>query len=87
MPASPTSSRAAGRAAAWVLFSTGAATGPASLAIINRLATASGAQVELRRAESGGIDAVATFRAGPGPVSAGPVGGRTAVRSAPGAAG
>jgi len=55
------------------------------LAIINRLATASGAQVELRRAESGGIDAVATFRAAPGPVSAGPAVGRTAVRSAPGA--
>jgi hypothetical protein len=36
------------------------------LAIINRLATASGAQVELRRAEAGGIDAVATFRAAPG---------------------
>jgi len=33
------------------------------LAIINRLATASGARVELRRAEGGGIDAVASFRA------------------------
>jgi signal transduction histidine kinase len=57
------------------------------LAIINRLATASGAQVELLRADSGGIDAVATFRAGPGPVGAGPAGARTAVRSAPGPAG
>lgn len=40
------------------------------LAITHRLATASGAQVELRRAPTGGIDAVATFRA-PRPATAG----------------
>jgi signal transduction histidine kinase len=35
------------------------------LAISHRLATASGARVELRRAPGGGVDAVATFRAAP----------------------
>jgi signal transduction histidine kinase len=62
------------------------------LAIINRLATASGAQVELRGAEGGGIDAVATFRAapgpaGPGPAGPGPAGARATAGSAPGPAG
>ncbi len=36
------------------------------LAITHRLATASGARVELRRAPTGGIDAVASFHAAPG---------------------
>jgi signal transduction histidine kinase len=57
------------------------------LAIINRLATASGAQVELRRAGSGGIDAVATFRAAPAPAGAGSAAGRAPARSASGPAG
>jgi signal transduction histidine kinase len=35
------------------------------LAVIHRLASASGARVELRQAPAGGIDAVATFRAAP----------------------
>jgi signal transduction histidine kinase len=39
------------------------------LAITQRLATASGAQVALRRARSGGIDAVASFRAAPRPAT------------------
>ena len=52
------------------------------LAITYRLAAACGARVELRRAPSGGIDAVATFRAAPQAPAASPA-GRTAARSAP----
>jgi hypothetical protein len=40
------------------------------LAIVDRLTRADGGEVELRRADSGGIDAVVRLRAsaGPGPI-------------------